>query len=137
MTRPHPFFQQRKALSISLILLLFGRKTEGRKIKIVNSCGSTLWPALFTGGTAVPSQETGWEMKAGQEVEFQVDDDWTAGRIWARTGCAEEDGRFTCLTGGCGGGVMAWCVFSVFHPVSLSGDRIMGLSPRGICMTDM
>lgn len=90
----------------SLALLLSTLSTsQGRTIKVQNSCPSTIWPALFTGGTDIPEQETGWEMKSSSEISFEASDEWTAGRIWARTGCTtDEEGRFRCLTGSCGGG---------------------------------
>jgi hypothetical protein len=86
----------------------------GRTIKVVNNCPTTLWPALFTGGDnpKTPQQETGWELKSLAFTQFEVDDTWEAGRIWARTGCIhDETGRFKCLTGDCGspdGGSMVW-----------------------------
>ena len=86
-----------------------------RMITVKNSCSSTIWPGMNTGGTGgdVPSQPTGWQMTAGQTSSFTVSDNWTAGRIWARTGCAVQNGNFQCLTGGCGPGTngdMTWYV---------------------------
>lgn len=49
-------------------------------------------------------QATGWELAAGVQTKFTVPDDWTAGRIWVRTGCVDQDGIFQCLTGQCGSG---------------------------------
>nr|KIR46999.1 hypothetical protein I312_03895 [Cryptococcus bacillisporus CA1280] len=49
-------------------------------------------------------QATGWELAAGGQTKFTMPDDWTAGRIWARTGCVDQDGIFQCLTGQCGSG---------------------------------
>ena len=38
----------------------------------------------------------------GETKQFQVPNDWTASRIWARTGCSNQNGRFVCDTGDCG-----------------------------------
>jgi len=84
---------------------------HGRTIKVVNNCASTIWPGMYTGGTKAPDQVTGWELKSKAFTEFQVEDNWTAGRIWARTGCTVQDGKFQCLTGACGqgqAGDMTW-----------------------------
>lgn len=57
-------------------------------------------------------------MESGSSEDVEVSDSWTAGRIWARTGCVIQDGNFDCLTGNCGkgpggaglNGDMDWCV---------------------------
>ncbi|BGP14801.1 hypothetical protein JCM10213v2_002756 [Rhodosporidiobolus nylandii] len=46
----------------------------------------TLWPALFTSVGDLPSQDTGWEAKAGSSITFEVNQGW-GGRIWGRTNC--------------------------------------------------
>ncbi|EIW66392.1 hypothetical protein TREMEDRAFT_35226, partial [Tremella mesenterica DSM 1558] len=84
------------------LLLLFYTPVQARQITVKNSCGTTLWPALFTGGSVIPSQTTGWELSPGNSTQFQVDDGWTSGRVWARTGCVQGPQGLTCLTGGCG-----------------------------------
>ncbi|RSH91668.1 hypothetical protein EHS25_009037 [Saitozyma podzolica] len=77
----------------------------GRQITVLNQCGSTIWPAMYTGGSAIPTQPTGWELASGDSTTFTVDDSWSSARIWARTGCTATDaGDFECLTGGCGAG---------------------------------
>ncbi|RXK37399.1 hypothetical protein M231_05299 [Tremella mesenterica] len=83
-------------------MLLFNILTSisivsARTITVVNSCSDTIWPALFTGSGDAPTQATGFELDAGQSTSFPVPDNWTAGRIWARTGCSGG----TCLSGQC------------------------------------
>ena len=48
-----------------------------------------------------------WEQGAGEEVSFDVPDNWTAGRIWPRTACdfSTNPGPNSCLDGGCNGGL--------------------------------
>ncbi|WWD20055.1 hypothetical protein CI109_104528 [Kwoniella shandongensis] len=87
------------------LLLSLITATSARQITVINSCASTIWPGLFTAPSSIqPSQPTGWELVSGQKTVFQVDENWTAGRIWARTGCVVQDGTFQCLTGNCGSG---------------------------------
>ena len=89
---------------VVLLVLAPSILINARTIKIINSCSSTIWPGIHTGGGTSPSQVTGWELKSKGTSTFQVAEDWTAGRIWARTGCVVQDGEFQCLTGQCGAG---------------------------------
>ncbi|WVQ79506.1 hypothetical protein IAT38_001605 [Cryptococcus sp. DSM 104549] len=91
-------------LTLLALLPLLPLPSLARTITIKNSCPSTLWPGMHTGAGAIPSQATGWELAAGGQTVFEVADDWTAGRIWARTGCVVQDGKFQCLTGQCASG---------------------------------
>lgn len=96
---------------------------SNRKIKITNQCSSTVWPAILTPkditSSPVPDQATGWELASGASTEFEVAASWTAGRMWARTGCVVQEGKLRCLTGECadpegkeGSGSLEWCVIS-------------------------
>ncbi|KAE8542310.1 hypothetical protein D1P53_001084 [Cryptococcus gattii VGV] len=78
-----------------LLSLLIISSSFARQITVKNSCTSTIWPGLHTGEGTIPGQETGWELAAGGQTKFAVPDDWTAGRIWARTGSG-ENGDVTC-----------------------------------------
>lgn len=92
------------ANALFAVLLHPALQVDARQITVVNSCSSTVWPAIYTGGSDVPSQATGWELDSGDSTSFTVPDDWTAGRIWARTGCTtDSSGTLSCLTGDCGG----------------------------------
>lgn len=76
-----------------------------------NSCPYTVWPAVFTtpGLGASYSGPTGWEAPAGSNRTIQVPENWTSGRIWARTGCdftISVPGAQQCETGGCNGGLL-------------------------------
>ncbi|OXG81108.1 thaumatin family protein [Cryptococcus neoformans Gb118] len=87
-----------------LLPLLLIPSSFARQITVKNSCSSTIWPGMHTGGSIIPDQATGWELAAGGQTKFTVPEDWTAGRIWARSGCVVQDGAFQCLTGQCGSG---------------------------------
>lgn len=111
-------------LNAAWLLLLEAACVHGRSIIVVNSCPATIWPGMHTGCVMLPSsrpypysplnpgrtgtepqQDTGWELGAGKTTKFEVPPDWTAGRIWARTGCTVgSDGVFNCLTGNCADG---------------------------------
>uniref|UniRef100_A0A1I7TX80 Thaumatin-like protein n=1 Tax=Caenorhabditis tropicalis TaxID=1561998 RepID=A0A1I7TX80_9PELO len=83
--------------SIKLILVVFllTATAESRNITIYNKCSFTIWPGIL--GPGNPS-EGGFRLDTGDRKTIQVDDYWSAGRIWARTGCDEY---FNCETGFC------------------------------------
>jgi hypothetical protein len=70
-----------------------------RTITLSNNTGQTIWPAASPGST---SGQTGWTLKPGAEVSFQVSHDWDA-RLWGRTGCHFGGGEGSCRTGDCDG----------------------------------
>ncbi|KAH7098405.1 Osmotin, thaumatin-like protein [Auriculariales sp. MPI-PUGE-AT-0066] len=79
-----------------------------RHFKIENKCSYTIWPAIYTpAGSSYPGIEGGWVAEPGSVREFDAQDNWTAGRIWARTGCNfDGGGQGSCLTGNCLGGLV-------------------------------
>ena len=72
-----------------------------RTITLVNATDQTIWPAASPGST---SGQTGWTLKPGAEVSFQVPHDWNS-RLWGRTGChfGPSGGEGGCRTGDCDG----------------------------------
>ena len=77
-------------------LLLFTISTESRKITILNKCPFTIWPGIL--GRPGNPAGGGFRLNASESRDIEVDDAWSAGRIWARTGCDEN---FNCETGLC------------------------------------
>ncbi|KAF5376791.1 hypothetical protein D9757_009480 [Collybiopsis confluens] len=96
-------------LSVASLALISG--VSARTFTVINQCSYTVWPGMFTNllvGSDIPSQPNGWEQAAGATVSFAVPDNWTAGRIWARTECdfSTVQGPTSCATGGCNGGLV-------------------------------
>ncbi|WRT66204.1 uncharacterized protein IL334_003157 [Kwoniella shivajii] len=118
-------------LSLLTFLLLIS-SIDSRQITVKNSCKSTIWPGLHSGDNKTqPFEARGWELGPKQEDTFPVPDDWTSGRIWARTGCTiNELGLFVCLTGNCGNGSAtdSICHVSNDPPATLAEFT---LSPNG------
>ncbi|KIY68415.1 Osmotin, thaumatin-like protein [Cylindrobasidium torrendii FP15055 ss-10] len=85
---------------------------HSRSFTVRNGCDFTIWPAIFTDlnqGSAVPDHVTGWEARSNTQETFDVPDNWTAGRIWARRSCDfsnDSDEPSSCLDGGCNGGLI-------------------------------
>lgn len=99
---------------VYLVLLIVVPAWAARTITIKNSCTSTIWPGMHSGEGTVPNQKSGWELPSRKKTVFQVADNWTAARVWARTGCTHTpDKKFQCLSANCGDGVggdMTWYV---------------------------
>lgn len=95
-------------LLVSLGASATAQRQPGRRITVKNLCATTIWPGMYTTDKSTkPQQPTGWEAKPASYVQFTVPDNWTAARIWARTGCTTlPDGSFSCLTGNCGKGAV-------------------------------
>ncbi|XP_055344864.1 uncharacterized protein LOC129592765 [Paramacrobiotus metropolitanus] len=85
------------AAAIWVFLALSG--AEGRRIEIVNRCRETIW--IGSQGNPLPFGG-GFELGAGQTSVQNIAGNTNAGRIWARTGCQWNNGRFVCQTGDCG-----------------------------------
>ncbi|KAI9636779.1 thaumatin family-domain-containing protein [Dioszegia hungarica] len=101
------------AYLLMLVVALIPATQAVRKITIDNQCKGTVWPAIQVEWpkNAPPGpnptkmdgspQPFGWKQPPGK-YSFQVPDDWTRSRIWARTGC-KDDGT-GCKIGGCASG---------------------------------
>ncbi|KIM38807.1 hypothetical protein M413DRAFT_19912 [Hebeloma cylindrosporum] len=95
---------------VAILTLATGAAEAARTFTVVNSCSFTIW-YIFTDlhvATNVPDFPTGWEAGPGTTFEFQVPDNWKAGRIWGRRDCDFAGNMYggpsTCLSGGCNGG---------------------------------
>jgi len=96
----------RRLLAIAVVLAAVlvpatAAAAPARTITLVNHTEQTIWPAASPGSTA---GQTGWTLKPGAEVSFQVPHDWNA-RLWGRTGChfGSGGGEGHCRTGDCDG----------------------------------
>ncbi|KAK8843960.1 hypothetical protein IAR55_006752 [Kwoniella newhampshirensis] len=95
----------------SLLSLPLPQSQAVRKIAVDNQCSGSLYMAVgATTGKQVTlqgdEQPGGWEQKTGEKFTFGVTDDWTGGRVWARTGCSStKDGDgLRCIVGQCTSG---------------------------------
>ena len=80
---------------------------NGVRFNLINKCSFDIWPGMLGKSVSDPNwrlpHNGGWLLKAGQESTVTVPRDFTAGRVWARTGCrTDEAGNFRCDTGDCG-----------------------------------
>ncbi|XP_074574043.1 thaumatin-like protein 1b [Curcuma longa] len=77
------------------------------RLTIKNNCTYTIWPATLTGGGTPPIEHTGFKLAPGASQSVTALPKWS-GRVWARTHCSTDpaSGRFSCLSGDCGSGVV-------------------------------
>ncbi|OMO73717.1 Thaumatin [Corchorus olitorius] len=72
-------------------------------ISIKNNCPYTIWPGIQTGANGAQlGTNSGFELAQQATRSVDVPASWTAGRIWARTGCSSNSGTFSCATANCG-----------------------------------
>ncbi|XP_073102129.1 thaumatin-like protein 1b [Elaeis guineensis] len=71
-----------------------------------NNCAKTIWPGIQDNPNVPAFPQTGFTLAASASNSITASSKW-AGRIWGRTGCSTNAGRFTCQTGDCGTGQVA------------------------------
>jgi hypothetical protein len=88
-----------KQYSFVLFLILSGSSLSERTFRFVNQCTQTIWMGVDGQNKVDIPMNGGFEVGVGQTKEIGVPDEWISGRFWPRTGCKQEDGKFSCRTG--------------------------------------
>lgn len=83
----------------ALMFGIFAGIAAATNITIVNSCGETVWPAIFPAANG--GELGGFELTENDYLTISLPDGYS-GRIWPRTGC---DAFGNCETGACQGGI--------------------------------
>ncbi|KAK9067851.1 hypothetical protein SSX86_011962 [Deinandra increscens subsp. villosa] len=92
---------------------------SGTTITVVNGCGFTVWPAIYSSHVMVTT--TGFELTEGSSHSFQAPKNWS-GILWGRTGCTfNESGHGSCKIGDCGSDEMACNGKPPTPPVTIAG----------------
>ncbi|VFR03288.1 unnamed protein product [Cuscuta campestris] len=91
-------------LSLSL-LLAFCSMSEATDLilTLVNNCPFTVWPAIQPNAGHPVLERGGFALHTFTHRSFPAPATHWSGRIWARTGCTDSYGHFSCATGDCGG----------------------------------
>lgn len=111
------FFYSLFFSALTFTILFSG--THAVKLFIKNNCPNIIWPAILTSGTTQLSNN-GFRLGSGLITAINVPAPWT-GRVWARTGCSNNDsGKLICNTGDCGSGLAACNGAVGSSPVSLA-----------------
>ncbi|GAU49068.1 hypothetical protein TSUD_25280 [Trifolium subterraneum] len=89
------------ALCLSLAILFYA--VGGAKVTFTNRCDYTVWPGTLTGDQKPQLSTTGFELGPGTTTSVDLPSPWS-GRFWGRTGCSNNNGRFSCATADCASG---------------------------------
>uniref|UniRef100_A0AC34Q7S0 Thaumatin-like protein n=1 Tax=Panagrolaimus sp. JU765 TaxID=591449 RepID=A0AC34Q7S0_9BILA len=89
-----------KVFKITILFILFVGG-YARNFRITNRCSFPVWPG-WHGQSSTPGRGGSGQLNFGSSVDVDVPNDWTGGRVWARTGC---DKNMNCETGGCGNSI--------------------------------
>ncbi|MED6182108.1 hypothetical protein PIB30_025660 [Stylosanthes scabra] len=74
---------------------------EGVQVTITNNCGYTVWPGSQANQGSPQLSKTGFELASQKSESIDVPAKWS-GKFWARTGCSNNNGVFSCATADCG-----------------------------------
>ncbi|XP_058752199.1 thaumatin-like protein 1b [Vicia villosa] len=91
----------RLALFLSFAFLFY--VVGGAKVTFTNKCGYTVWPGTLTGGQKPQLSTTGFVLGSQATNAVDLPSPWS-GRFWARTGCSNNNGKFSCDTADCASG---------------------------------
>ncbi|XP_062206200.1 thaumatin-like protein 1 [Phragmites australis] len=116
--------------SITVLVLLFSvlwRKGEAATFTFVNRCTDTVWPGVLSNAGSPPLEPTGFELQPGGARAVPAPSGWS-GRMWARTGCAQDGatGRLVCATGDCGSGASECAGAGAAPPATLAEFTLDG-----------
>ncbi|WMV55783.1 hypothetical protein MTR67_049168 [Solanum verrucosum] len=91
-------------LSLLFTLLALSQATYPNFIlTLVNNCPYTIWPAIQPNAGHPVLERGGFTLHSLTHRSFPAPTAHWSGRVWARTGCTYQHGKFYCATGDCGG----------------------------------
>ncbi|CAJ1968850.1 unnamed protein product [Sphenostylis stenocarpa] len=90
-------------LALCLCFAFLFYVSQGAKVTFTNKCTYTVWPGTLTGDQKTQLSSTGFELAPGASNSLDLPSPWS-GRFWARTGCSNNNGKFTCATADCASG---------------------------------
>ncbi|CAL0299339.1 unnamed protein product [Lupinus luteus] len=90
-------------VALYLSFAFFFYVTQGAKVTFTNRCSYTVWPGTLTGDQKPQLSTTGFELASGASNSVDLPAPWS-GRFWARTGCSNNNGKFSCATADCASG---------------------------------
>ncbi|XP_062216212.1 thaumatin-like protein 1 [Phragmites australis] len=114
-------------VSIVLVLLcLFLREGRAVTFTFVNRCTGTVWPGIQSNAGSPRLDPTGFALPPGTARAVPAPSGWS-GRLWARTGCAQDaTGKVVCATGDCGSGSLECNGLNAAPPATLAEFTLDG-----------
>ncbi|XP_044982216.1 thaumatin-like protein 1 [Hordeum vulgare subsp. vulgare] len=96
---------QRVCFVVALLCMCL-REGGAVTFTFLNRCTGTVWPGILSNAGTARIEPTGFALPPGAARALPFPTGWS-GRLWARTGCAQDAaGRFACATGDCGTGTL-------------------------------
>uniref|UniRef100_A0ACD5XII5 Uncharacterized protein n=1 Tax=Avena sativa TaxID=4498 RepID=A0ACD5XII5_AVESA len=97
---------QRAILFQVALLCMCLREGGAVTFTFVNKCTGMVWPGILSNAGTASIEPTGFALPPGAARALPFPTGWS-GRLWARTGCAQDGtGRFVCATGDCRTGTL-------------------------------
>ncbi|CAL4924345.1 unnamed protein product [Urochloa decumbens] len=117
----------RSAAVLVLVFLVLWREGEAATFTFVNRCQGTVWPGVLSNAGSPRLEPTGFELAPGAARAVPAPSGWS-GRMWARTGCAQDGatGRLVCATGDCGSGTAECAGAGAAPPATLAEFTLDG-----------
>ncbi|KAF8718483.1 hypothetical protein HU200_025251 [Digitaria exilis] len=93
----------------------------------VNRCTGTVWPGIQSNAGSSRLDPTGFVLPPGTSRAVPAPSGWS-GRVWARTGCAQDGGtgKIVCATGDCGSGTLECDGQNAATPATLAEFTLAG-----------
>ena len=85
-----------------MILFLYAA-IQGAKVTISNNCPYTVWPGTQANAGSPQLSSTGFELANGASKDLDLPAPWS-GKFWGRTGCSNNNGKFSCAAADCASG---------------------------------
>ncbi|KAL6596286.1 hypothetical protein ACP70R_047650 [Stipagrostis hirtigluma subsp. patula] len=113
---------------VFIVVLICVLLREGRAVTFtfVNRCTGTVWPGIQSNAGSSKLDPTGFVLPPGASRAVPAPSGWS-GRLWARTGCAQDaTGKVFCATGDCGSGSLECNGMNAAPPATLAEFTLDG-----------
>nr|TKV97130.1 hypothetical protein SEVIR_9G475500v2 [Setaria viridis] len=108
------------------LICIFVREGRAATFTFVNRCTGTVWPGIQSNAGSSRLDPTGFVLPPGTSRAVPAPSGWS-GRVWARTGCAQDaTGKMVCATGDCGSGSLECNGQNAATPATLAEFTLAG-----------
>ncbi|XP_062210552.1 thaumatin-like protein 1 [Phragmites australis] len=111
---------------VLVLLCVFLREGRAVTFTFVNRCTGMVWPGIQSNAGTSRLNPTGFALPPGAARAVPIPSGWS-GRLWARTGCAQDStGKVVCATGDCGTGSLECNGLNAAPPATLAEFTLDG-----------
>nr|CAB3496511.1 unnamed protein product [Digitaria exilis] len=111
---------------VLVLLCILVREGSAATFTFLNRCTGTVWPGIQSNAGSSRLDPTGFVLPPGTSRAVPAPSGWS-GRVWARTGCAQDaTGRIVCATGDCGSGTLECDGQNAATPATLAEFTLAG-----------